>query len=96
MGALSQVAYETIVVDSISIESIDTGAGAQLEHSSTPLPKSSPSIAVSCKEHLKPMVGMIFDTLTEVENFYKSYAHEAGFSVRVGQHKKQNEQILFK
>ncbi len=42
------------------------------------------------------MVGMIFDTLTDVEKFYKSYAHEAGFSVRVGQHKKQNEEILFK
>ena len=47
-------------------------------------------------EHLKPMVGMIFDTLTDVEIFYKSYAHEAGFSIRVGQHKKQNEEILFK
>jgi hypothetical protein len=39
---------------------------------------------------------MIFDTLTDVKKFYKSYAHEAGFSVRVGQHKKQNEEILFK
>ena len=31
-----------------------------------------------------------------MEKFYKSYAHEAGFSVRVGQHKKGNEEILFK
>ena len=45
---------------------------------------------------MKPLVGMIFDTLTDVEKFYKSYAHEAGFSVRVGQHKKENEEILFK
>jgi hypothetical protein len=42
------------------------------------------------------MIGMIFDTLIEVENFYKSYAHEVGFSVRVGQQKKENDEILFK
>ncbi|XP_072146607.1 protein FAR1-RELATED SEQUENCE 5-like [Setaria viridis] len=47
-------------------------------------------------DHLKPVVGMMFDTLTDVEKFYKSYAHDAGFSVRVGQHKKQNDEILFK
>ena len=45
---------------------------------------------------MKPVVGMIFDTLTDVETFYKSYAHEVGFSVRVGQHKKENDEILFK
>ena len=39
---------------------------------------------------------MMFDTLTNVEKFYKSYAHEAGFSVRVGQHKNQSDEILFK
>jgi hypothetical protein len=42
------------------------------------------------------MVGMIFDTLTDMEKIYRSYAHDAGFSVRVGQHKKQNEKILLK
>jgi hypothetical protein len=31
-----------------------------------------------------------------VDNFYKDYAHEAGFFVRVGQHKKQNEEIFYK
>ena len=31
-----------------------------------------------------------------MEKFYKSYAHEVGISVRVGQHKKENEEILFK
>jgi len=31
-----------------------------------------------------------------VEKFYKLYAHEAGFSVRVGQHKKENGEIVFK
>lgn len=80
----------------ITVEAVDAGVVAHLEQPSTPQPTSSPSIAESCKEHLKPMVGMIFDKLTDVEKFYKSYAHEAGFSVRVGQHKKQNEEILFK
>ena len=32
-----------------------------------------------------------------MEEFYKLFAHEVGFSVRVGQHKKKgNEEILFK
>jgi hypothetical protein len=47
-------------------------------------------------EHSKPKVGTIFDSLTDVEKFYKSYAHDNGFGVRVGQHKKGNEAILFK
>jgi len=46
---------------------------------------------------LKPKIGLIFDTLKDVEKFYKSYAHEVGISVRVGQHKKKgNGEILFK
>jgi len=65
------------------------GDGAQTDHPSTP--------RRSCKEHLKqPRIGMIFDTITDVEDFYKSYAHDAGFSVRIGQQKKQNEEILIK
>jgi hypothetical protein len=40
--------------------------------------------------------GMIFDSLIDVEKFYKSYEHDAGFSVRVGQHKKKNKEILCK
>jgi hypothetical protein len=42
------------------------------------------------------MVGIIFDTLTYLEKFYKACAHENGFSVCIGQHKKQNEKILMK
>ena len=38
---------------------------------------------------------MIFGTLDDVENFYKCYAHETGFSVRVSQ-KKKNEETLLK
>jgi hypothetical protein len=87
-----------VVVDDavLTIMSVDAEVGAHLEQPSTPRTTSTPSIAESCKERSKPVVGMIFDTLTDVENFYKSYAHEVGFSVHVGQHKKQNEEILFK
>ncbi|KAK3118665.1 hypothetical protein QOZ80_9BG0703620 [Eleusine coracana subsp. coracana] len=42
------------------------------------------------------MVGMIFHTVIDVEKFYKSYAHDVGFSVSIGQHKKINGEILFK
>jgi hypothetical protein len=33
---------------------------------------------------MKPVVGMSFDSIEDVEEFYKVYAHEGGFSVRVG------------
>lgn len=42
------------------------------------------------------MLGMTFDTIADVEKFYKDYAHYGGFSVRVGQHKKANEKIKSK
>ncbi|CAO2206294.1 unnamed protein product [Urochloa humidicola] len=97
------VAAMDITTDSVSIEAIDAGLGAYLEHPDTPRTESSPSVAatsdivnINSKEHLKPVVGMIFDNLTDVEEFYKAYAHNAGFSVRVGQQKKGNEKVLFK
>jgi hypothetical protein len=78
----------------LTIMEVDAGVGAHLEEPSTP--RTTPSnIGDNCKANKKPMVGMIFDTLTDVENFYKSYAHDAGFSVRVGQHKKHNEEIFY-
>jgi len=42
------------------------------------------------------MVGMTFDSIADVEIFYKDYAHDGGFSVRIGQHKKANEKIKSK
>jgi hypothetical protein len=33
----------------------------------------------------KPIVGMSFENIESAEQFYKNYAHENGFSVRVGQ-----------
>jgi hypothetical protein len=44
-----------------------------------------------CEESLKLIVEMTFDRFDEVEEFYKSYAHGCGFSVRIGaQGKKSN------
>jgi hypothetical protein len=32
----------------------------------------------------KPVVGMSFDSITSVEEFYKSYAHKGRFSIHIG------------
>jgi hypothetical protein len=37
---------------------------------------------------------MSFDCLEDVENFYRDYAHDVEFSIRIGQQKKENEEIL--
>jgi hypothetical protein len=39
------------------------------------------------------VVGMPFDTLAEVEEFYKTYAHESGFAVRVGAQAKKSDAV---
>jgi hypothetical protein len=36
---------------------------------------------------------MPFDTLHEVEEFYKTYAHESGFSVRIGAQDKKSDVV---
>jgi hypothetical protein len=33
---------------------------------------------------MKPVVGMSFDSIKSVEEFYKSYAHKVGVSVHIG------------
>jgi hypothetical protein len=38
----------------------------------------------------KPMIGMSFDCLEDVENFYRDYAHDVGLSICIGQQKKDN------
>jgi hypothetical protein len=35
------------------------------------------SFIPECQESLKPMVGMAFDSVDDVEKFYKSYVHES-------------------
>ena len=42
-----------ITAGSVSIEAIDAGLGAYLEHPRTPRTESSPSVAVSCKENVR-------------------------------------------
>jgi hypothetical protein len=32
----------------------------------------------------KPSLGMSFDSIKDVEEFYKSYAHDEGFSIHIG------------
>uniref|UniRef100_A0ACD5ZQL2 Uncharacterized protein n=1 Tax=Avena sativa TaxID=4498 RepID=A0ACD5ZQL2_AVESA len=55
---------------------------------------SSSSFTPECAEELKPVVGMIFDDVDSVEEFYKSYAHGAGFGVQVGQQKKRVDDVV--
>ena len=40
-----------------------------------------------CDKNIKPAVGMAFDSMEAVEEFYKGYAHTVGFPIRIGQKK---------
>ena len=40
-----------------------------------------------CDEELRPKVGMLFDDIGSVMEFYRPYAHHVGFGVRLGQQK---------
>jgi hypothetical protein len=48
------------------------------------MPLQYSTFVPKCDDVFKPKVGMPFDSLDAVEEFYKIYAHEAGFAVRVG------------
>jgi hypothetical protein len=52
------------------------------------------SFIPECEDNLKPKVGMIFEGLEVVEKFYKNYAHESGFGVRVGEQKKLVNEVV--
>ena len=43
-----------------------------------------------------PFVGMEFADIESAEKFYKDYAHEAGFSVQIGQQKKVKGDLTWK
>lgn len=58
------------------------------------IPLFCSSFTPSCDEKLKPKVGMTFEGLEAVEEFYKSYAHHVGFGVRVGQQKMLNKEVV--
>jgi hypothetical protein len=90
------VLVETNFFTEIAVAMDTVGVETLVEEPSTPRATSSPSMEQKFKEQLKPTIGMVFDTLTNVERFYTLYAHDNGFSVRVCQHKKGNEEILFK
>ena len=47
----------------------------------------------TCEEVLAPKQGLIFDDLDQCENFYKTYAHRVGFSVRKSSCKKNKEGV---
>jgi hypothetical protein len=44
----------------------------------------------------KPPIGMAFDCLEDVENIYIDYTHDARFSIRIAQQKKEIEEIVAK
>ena len=54
----------------------------------------SSSFIAERDEQLKPKVGMTFKGLEAVEKFYKAYAHESGFGVRIGQQKKIENKVV--
>ncbi|PVH65630.1 hypothetical protein PAHAL_1G042300 [Panicum hallii] len=54
------------------------------------------SFVPDCENGLKPVIGMSFDSLDEVEGFYKTYAHTCGFSVRIGSQGKKDDVVEHK
>lgn len=60
----------------------------------TDIPLFSSSFTPECDEHLKPKVGMTFEGLEAVEKFYKAYADQSGFGVRIGQQKKIKNKVV--
>ena len=54
------------------------------------------SYAPDVETSSKPVIGMTFDSIEDVQNFYKDYARDFGFSIHIGQQKKGNEKILAK
>jgi hypothetical protein len=70
MDSIAGAAME-IIVDSASIEAIDTRLGAYLEHPSTPHIESSLSNAVSCKEHLNTVLVLLSLLLIQFLHFYR-------------------------
>jgi zinc finger SWIM domain-containing protein 3 len=61
------------------------------------LPSSQCSSYIpACEDGIKAVVGMSFDSIKFVEEFYKSYAHEVGFSVRIGSQKLMIDEVMSK
>ncbi|KAL6849990.1 hypothetical protein ACP4OV_020617 [Aristida adscensionis] len=66
----------------------------------TPQKRVSPLCGLTCTpevpNHFLPYVGMEFANVDSAEKFYKEYAHEAGFSVRIGQRTTMNREVTWK
>jgi hypothetical protein len=78
MGTDTAAAME-ITADSVSIEAIDAGLGAYLEHSGTRQTESSPSNAVSCKENLNTKLVLVLLSLLLIQflHFYRQQLTQA-------------------
>jgi hypothetical protein len=70
MDSIAGAAME-IIADSASIEAIDTRLGAYLEHPGTPRIESSPSNAVSYKEHLNTVLVLLSLLFIQFLHFYR-------------------------
>ncbi|KAM3271631.1 hypothetical protein ACQJBY_042062 [Aegilops geniculata] len=91
---------DTEGIKSFSIDPINnvqmhmSHGGLSTPQKNTDVPLFSSSFTPECDEHLKPKVGMAFEGLEAVEKFYKAYAHESGFGVRIGQQKKIDNKVV--
>ena len=47
----------------------------------------------ACEEGFLPKEGLVFDNLEQCENFYKTYAHHVGFSIRNSSCKKTKDGV---
>jgi hypothetical protein len=61
------------------------------------LPSSQCSSYIPTREDgIKLIVDMSFDSTKSVEEFYKSYAHKVGFSVRISSQKLVTDEVMSK
>lgn len=60
------------------------------------VPTMCASFIPICVDRRKPVIGMSFHSCNDAEEFYKSYAHDGGFSVRVGSQNKALGEVINK
>ncbi|KAJ1284432.1 hypothetical protein BS78_03G203600 [Paspalum vaginatum] len=65
-----------------------------------PTPPTSPTLTAegpsTPRKASIPYVGMPFENIHAVENFYKEYARDIGFALRVGQQRMENDIVIWK
>ncbi|KAM3228658.1 hypothetical protein ACQJBY_059959 [Aegilops geniculata] len=89
------------MVHGVSARESGKGLQTQMNEGEFTTPRKKESIPLlcssftpRCEENLKPKIGMAFEGLQAVEEFYKSYAHHVGFGVRVGQQKLLDNDVV--